>query len=41
MEKYIINKVTDNNYQLCKALNEYSTDEAITKDLKKVWTTKQ
>jgi phenylpyruvate tautomerase PptA (4-oxalocrotonate tautomerase family) len=33
---YIINEVTDNNYQLCKVLNEYSTDEAITEDLKKL-----
>jgi hypothetical protein len=30
--------VTDNNYQLCKVLNEYSTDKVITKDLEKLLT---
>lgn len=35
-EVYIINKVTENKYQLCKVLNEYDTNAAATDDLKKI-----
>jgi hypothetical protein len=35
---YVIKKVTDSSYQLCKVLNEYSTDDAVTEDLKRLLT---
>lgn len=35
---YVIHKVTDNNYCLCKILNEYNTKEECNKDLIKLLT---
>ena len=37
---YIINKVTDNKYQVCKILNEYNSQESANADLLKLLTKK-
>ena len=37
---YIINKVTDNKYQLCKVMNDYDSNIAVNDDLIKLLTNK-
>jgi hypothetical protein len=38
---YIIHKITDNNYALCKILNEYNSKEETEQDLLKLLTHKK
>jgi hypothetical protein len=39
-QAYIINKVTDNKYQLCRVINDYDSNVEVNEDLTKLLTNK-